>query len=59
MLWLPTASCSHVVTQFCPDVNLFCNRDHLEAWRARAGNPEGEKLDLAGPRSWARSGGPI
>ena len=44
VLWLPTASCSHVVTQFCPDVNFFCNREHLEAWRAQAGEPAGETL---------------
>lgn len=44
-LWLPTASCSHVVTQFCPDVNFFCNREHLEAWRLQAGEPVGETLN--------------
>ena len=45
LLWLPTASCSHVVTQFCPDVNFFCNRDHVEAWRSQAGEPVGETLN--------------
>lgn len=44
VLWLPTASCSHVVTQFCPDVNFFCNRDHLHAWRSQAAQPAGETL---------------
>lgn len=44
VLWLPTASCSHVVTQFCPDVNFFCNRAHLEAWRSQAGDQVGETL---------------
>lgn len=44
VLWLPTASCSHVVTQFCPDVNFFCNREHLEAWRSQVGEPVGETL---------------
>lgn len=44
VLWLPSASCSHVVTQFCPDVNFFCSREHLEAWRSRAGEPVGEML---------------
>ena len=44
VLWLPTASCSHVVTQFCPDVNFFCNREHLDGWRAQAGEPVGEAL---------------
>jgi hypothetical protein len=45
VLWLPTFSCSHVVTQFCPDVNFFCNREHLEAWRSQRGEPEGRSLD--------------
>lgn len=44
VLWLPTASCSHVVTQFCPDVNFFCSRAHLDAWQSQAGEPEGETL---------------
>lgn len=46
VLWLPTASCSHVVTQFCPDVNFFCNRPHLEAWRSEVGEPVGETLSV-------------
>lgn len=45
VLWLPTASCSHVVTQFCPDVNFFCTRAHLDAWRSQAGEPVGESLN--------------
>lgn len=44
VLWLPTASCSHVVTQFCPDVNFFCDRAHLDSWRSQAGEPVGETL---------------
>jgi alkylmercury lyase len=44
VLWLPTSSCTHVVTQFCPDVNFFCNREHLDAWRAGIGEPVGEVL---------------
>lgn len=45
VLWLPTSCCSHVVTQFCPDVNFFCNREHLEAWRSQRGEPEGRSLN--------------
>ena len=44
VLWLPTAGCSHVVTQFCPDVNFFCNLTHLDSWRSQAGEPVGEAL---------------
>ena len=44
VLWLPTASCSHVVTQFCPEVNFFCDRAHLDSWRSQAGEPVGETL---------------
>jgi alkylmercury lyase len=54
VLWLPTASCSHVVTQFCPDVNFFCNREHLDAWRSQAGEPEGETLDTDGAAELGR-----
>lgn len=54
VLWVPTASCSHVVTQFCPDVNLFCNRDHLEAWRSQAGDPAGEILNTEGAAELGR-----
>lgn len=54
VLWLPTASCSHVVTQFCPDVNFFCSRGHLDAWRSRAGKPEGETLDSEGAAGLGR-----
>ncbi len=54
VLWLPTASCSHVVTQFCPDVNFFCSRDHLDDWRSRAGEPEGETLDAEGAAALGR-----
>lgn len=43
-----------VVTQFCPDVNFFCNRDHLATWRAQAGNPEGETLDADGAAELGR-----
>jgi alkylmercury lyase len=44
VLWLPTSSCSHVVTQFCPDVNFFCSREHLDAWRSKVGEAEGRVL---------------
>lgn len=54
MLWLPTASCSHVVTQFCPDVNFFCDAEHLAAWRSEAGDPEGEMLNADGAAELGR-----
>lgn len=54
LLWLPSTSCSHVVTQFCPDVNLFCSQDHLDAWRSKAGEPEGETLDVEGAAALGR-----
>jgi hypothetical protein len=44
VLWLPISSCTHVVTQFCPDVNFFCNREHLGAWRSGVGQPVGRVL---------------
>ena len=27
-----------------PDVNFFCDRAHLDAWRSQAGTPVGETL---------------
>jgi Alkylmercury lyase len=40
--WLPTSSCTHVVTEFRPDVTFFCSHEHLEKWRTDRGHPEGE-----------------
>lgn len=54
VLWLPTAGCSHVVTQFCPEVNFFCNDEHLEAWRAQAGDPMGQTLSADGAAELGR-----
>lgn len=54
VLWLPTGSCSHVVTQFCPDVNFFCNSDHLDKWRSQADHPQGERLTLDGAADLGR-----
>ncbi len=54
VLWLPTASCSHVVTQFCPEVNFFCIAEHLKAWRSQAGDPEGEMLSADGAAELGR-----
>jgi alkylmercury lyase len=46
VLSLPTSSCSHVVTQFCPEVNFFCNGSHLEAWRADRAEEPGQRLTI-------------
>ena len=46
VLWLPTSGCSHVMSQFCPEVNLFCSRDHLKQWRASRNADEGRVLSL-------------
>ena len=52
------AMCSHVVTQFCPDVNLFCNLGHLEEWRAASGAAPEQAVTVAevayvGRRWWS------
>jgi alkylmercury lyase len=44
VLWFPTSTCTHVVTHFCPDVNSFCNREHLNGWRSHRGEPEGQAV---------------
>ena len=46
VLWLPTSSCSHVVSQFCPEVNLFCSRTHLDEWRPQEDRGEGRVLSV-------------
>lgn len=32
VLWLPETTCDNVRQQFCPDANLFCDREHLQRW---------------------------
>ena len=44
--WLPDASCSNVMAQFCPSALLFCSRSHLNQWRAREGIGSGAALDV-------------
>jgi hypothetical protein len=55
--WLPTAEYSNLADGLCRQLNLFCDRDHLEAWRRRSGNPDGVVLSVAdveenGRRVW-------
>ena len=56
--WLPPGDCEHVLRDFCAAADLFCDRAHLDAWRAAAGHPPGEPHpapDLAdlGRTAWA------
>jgi hypothetical protein len=44
--WLPEASCSNVMAEFCPSALLFCSLSHLDKWRAREGIGSGEALDV-------------
>ena len=58
VVWLPSKTCSSVVDEFCPEVNLFCDASHLEAWRTTSGDPPGTGLSVAqvvelGRRWWA------
>jgi alkylmercury lyase len=46
ILWQPEGPCSHVMDDFCAAANLFCNTDHLEQWRIRAGEPPGRPLTI-------------
>lgn len=57
MAWAPASVCSNIVEEFCPQANLFCSAEHLEAWRAQAGSPQGEVLSVeeaieAGRKVW-------
>jgi alkylmercury lyase len=44
--WVPPTECDNVRADICPLANLFCSREHLENWRAGAGNPQGHVADL-------------
>ena len=46
--WLPVQDCcASVVDDLCPDMNLFCNQEHLEDWRRGAGRRAGTALSVA------------
>lgn len=45
-LWLPHPASTNSLQDFCPLANLFCDTKHLELWRAAAGDPPGQPLDL-------------
>jgi hypothetical protein len=54
--WLPPGECEHVLRDFCATADLFCDRAHLDLWRA-AEDPPGEPrpvIDLAelGRAAW-------
>lgn len=45
--WLPDASCSNVMMEFCPSALLFCTRSHLDEWRkTQTGRTLGRALDV-------------
>ena len=55
--WWPSASGGPVIEAFCPSASIFCNRSHLEEWRASA-RAEGAPRTLvelaeAGRVTWA------
>ena len=45
--WIPPTDCKNVRADLCPFANLFCSQQHLNEWRAAAGDPLGEAADLA------------
>ncbi|MFV2039823.1 MAG: organomercurial lyase [Acidimicrobiales bacterium] len=45
-LFCPTGQCNDVRADFCAAANLFCDLDHLQAWRATNASVGGEELDL-------------
>jgi alkylmercury lyase len=60
--WPERSACTNVVQQFCPLANLFCSRDHLDAWHARSGQPAGAVLGLPalgrlGRQNWSEPDG--
>jgi hypothetical protein len=55
-VWLPPADCEHVLRDFCAAADLYCSREHLDAWRAGAGDPPGEGRPVAELVELARTG---
>ena len=58
MGWLPGGPCQDMQADFCAAASLFCNPQHLIAWRATAGDPPGRSATLSelaheGRRVWA------
>ena len=55
-MWLPTTGpCDNLRADFCAHANLFCSPDHLQQWRARAGEPTGELLHITAAADLGRS----
>lgn len=54
-LWLPEGPCTNVREQFCPLANLFCNEEHLGAWRIEMGQSTGRALTVAEAAELGRS----
>ncbi len=56
--WWPALSGGPVVEAFCPSTSIFCNLNHLEAWRSATGargTPRTlTELAQAGRTTWAR-----
>jgi hypothetical protein len=46
-LFLPTGPCENVRADFCATANLFCDTEHVSAWRASNPGSAGDVLDLA------------
>lgn len=44
--WMPPTDCDYVLHDFCTAADLFCNRAHLDAWRAAAGDPPGRPVPV-------------
>lgn len=48
VLWFPAlwGEGDNPQESWCPEANLFCGKDHLEAWRSKHHTGDGEILDL-------------
>ncbi|MDA8101963.1 MAG: organomercurial lyase [Nitrospiraceae bacterium] len=56
--WWPALSGGPVIEAFCPSASIFCNLNHLEAWRSATGAKGVPRtlteLAQAGRTTWAR-----
>lgn len=46
--WIPALDPNEtaLITNFCSKADLFCSREHLEAWRESAGDPDGDPATM-------------
>lgn len=52
--WAPSKACASLIDDWCSEANLFCDVDHLAAWRAETGDPGGLAMTLEDVEEFGR-----